>query len=98
MRGHVYKHGRSWTEVFDLGRQPRSRCAACDWTAWGVAARSRCPDCGGSVEVGRERRQRSKGGFATRAAAEDHLALRLAEVARGGLVLPSGMTVGECLS
>ncbi|MDP8930709.1 MAG: site-specific integrase [Actinomycetota bacterium] len=98
MRGHVYKRGETWTAVFDVGEQPRTRCASCDWKRWGVSARSRCPECREPVEVPRERRQRSKGGFPSKAAAEDHLALRLAEIARGAHVMPNDITVGEYLS
>ncbi len=97
MRGHVYKRGRTWTVVFDLGEQPRMRCAACGWKNWGASLRSRCPDCGGGVEARRERRQRSKGGFPTKAAAEDHLAQSIAEVTHGTLVLPANTTVAEYL-
>jgi integrase len=93
----VYKRGATWTVVYDAGEQPRARCGACGWKAWGIATRGRCPECRGEVEVARERRQRSKGGFGSQSAAEDFLALRLAEVARGGLVMPSDITVGEYL-
>ncbi|MDX1660088.1 MAG: N-terminal phage integrase SAM-like domain-containing protein [Nitriliruptorales bacterium] len=98
MRGHVYKRGETWTAVFDVGEQPRTRCSSCDWKSWGGSARSRCPECREPVEVRRERRQRSKGGFPSKAAAEDHLALRLAEIARGAHVMPNDITVGEYLS
>ncbi len=97
MRGHVHKRGRTWTVVFDLGEQPRMRCANCGWKAWGASLRSRCPDCGGTVEAPHERRQRSKGGFPTKAAAEDYLAQSIAEVVRGTLVMPANTTIGEYL-
>lgn len=97
MRGHVYKRGRSWTVVYDLGQQPRSRCGACGWAAWEPTPRHRCPHCGGEVSSSRQRRQRSTGGFPDRASAEAHLAQRLAEQARGGVVMPLDVTVGEYL-
>ena len=97
MRGHVYKRGRTWTVVYDLGEQPRSRCGDCGWKAWQPAVERRCPVCGGDVTGRRERRQRSVSGFRDRASAEDHLALRLSELARGGMVMPSDVTVGEYL-
>ena len=98
MRGHVYKRGETWTVVWDLGKQPRTRCDGCGWSAWEPVPRRACPGCDGPVASRRERRQRSKGGFADRGSAEDHLALRLAEHARGGLVMPSDVTVGEYLA
>lgn len=100
MRESIRKRGNpgSWEYILELGKQLAQRCEACNKRYWLDRTRlARCPACGGQLSDVEERRQVTKGGFATaKEAAEAHSRAKV-EVAEHRYVVVSDITVADYL-
>ena len=100
MQGHIRKRGAaSWEYTIDVGRAPAQRCRACRRRFW-VERRPKetCPDCGGELSLGDERRRETKGGFATRREAQTAMSKVAVAVEERTHVASSRLTLREYLT
>ena len=110
-RGSVFRDkqakGTRWCFVLELGEQPCVRCVGtCAPNArtgrgprhWSEGTRSieKCPECGGPVVPGKERRQVwGKGSFPTKGAADKAMRQALTRLDAGRDAFPSSVTITE---
>lgn len=91
MRGSLRHRGNpgSWEYRIDLGLHPALRCDHCRKRFWmGRRRPSVCPLCGGELRETLERKQLSKGEFATKTEAESAMIDTLAKLQRGSFLPP----------
>jgi integrase/predicted RNA-binding Zn-ribbon protein involved in translation (DUF1610 family) len=100
MRGHIRKRGDrgNWEFIIDVGLAAAQRCPDCGRRYWlERKVKPACPNCGGQLVEGDERRRQTGAGFATRKDAEEAMAKIMTSVAEQSYVVPSRITMREFL-